>query len=272
MANPTWKHPGAFEGRVDPGNSSYSGGDPYHAYGTEYGIVPGTYDYSEASGYDYEYDYAGHVFCLGQNKDIPDWHRLYVGHTVTVEQEFDIAVAQDLLKFCWDVIQPVGMPLARTILSSGLVSFKTTELALNARGETTGLAGLHIHSPASPLTQNDVGGILRVTGATDAANNIDYPIEGVLSSQGASFTGSKVMSYKTAMLGRDNDAAVTVELLALRWVARSYVNPASAGWAETLAYTERVGHRHYRNYLAVHLSKFTGTLGLRFELQLEIAA
>lgn len=249
MAHPAWKHPGTLNGRISPHSAAYDPLQdlyPYEAYGAGGSAV--------------------HLFCLGEDAVLPVVHAYMDDMAISVQQQFDIGAAQRLLKFCWDVHQPEGMPSPRTILTAGVADFTLMDLV----DPGDGCSGIRVVSPSSPFTRADRGKILRVSGATDAGNNDDFMIDAIPSDQGVHTpigVGDRALIYSAGLTTRMNDPAVTVKVLGLSWVTSAYVD-AGFGWQERITYTEQVGHRHYRSYMALHLSKFTGTLTARFEAKL----
>lgn len=246
MSHPAWKDPGVLNGRISPHVSAYDPTAdlyPYEAYGT--------------------YGGAAFLFCLGEDTVLPVVHAYQEDMAVSVEQQFDIGVAQRLLRFCWDVHQPEGMPDPRTIITAGVVSFMLGSLVDVGDGCT----GILVRIPDLPFIAADRGKIARISGATDAPNNGDFMIDGIPAEQGTA-AWDRAVIYDAAMVARLLDPAVTVKVLGLRWVTSAYID-AGFGWQERITYTEQVGHRHYRNYMALHLSKFVGTLTVRFEASLQ---
>uniref|UniRef100_A0A6H1Z8U0 Uncharacterized protein n=1 Tax=viral metagenome TaxID=1070528 RepID=A0A6H1Z8U0_9ZZZZ len=235
-----------LNGRISPHVSAYDPTAdlyPYEAYGT--------------------YGGAAFLFCLGEDTVLPVVHAYQEDMAISVEQQFDIGVAQKLLQFCWDVSQPEGMPGPRTIISAGEVSFMLGSLITTGDGAT----GIIVRIPGLPFTAADRGKLVRISGATDVPNNNDFMIDGIPADQGQA-AWDRAVVYDAAMVARMNDPAVTVKVLGLRWVTRVYVD-TGLGPQEKIAYTEEIGHRKYRNYMALHLSKFVGTLTARFEAKLE---
>jgi len=263
--SPLWRYPGIWDGRIAPVNS-----------------VPQDIGTGEAY-YDTAYYYYGigesHVFCLGPDLSNLPVNRLKVGDTVSVEQDFDVVDAAKLLRFCWHMRMPETLPAPRYIVQNGLVSFMSSNLA--AFGESPaptwsdGCQGLYVHSPSSMFTVQDADQVCTISGTTDAANSgtfrISSPLSGAYGPEGDQVNitiGRKALIENYGLVTRLNDPAVTIKMHGATWVARAYTD-VGAGWVERVKLEEQPGHTWFRNELALHLSKFTGAISVKFELKLE---
>jgi hypothetical protein len=258
MASPLWKYPGVLEGRLAPTQGlyyGYDGGDFLYYYAVDDWYYAGLDTYGE-----------GHAFCLGDDQlEFPD-HRFEMGDMISVEQEFDVS-AHKLLRFGWYMRHPESME-EKTIVEAGAVTFVTTGLVQTGDG----LQGLIVASPAQQFAKEDAEKIIEVSGATDAGNNTQFRSSGVPFNQGdPEVAGGDRILLEGTVTAKVADPAVTVKRVGLKWVARAYMDSGS-GFEERVKLEETPGHLVYRNELAFHISKFTGTAKIKFELKLEEAA
>lgn len=279
VKSPVWHYPAVWNGRIAPSNSV-----PQDA-----GTAQGYYHYYEYQIPNYIYYYAGegqsHVFCLGSDELNLPINRLKLDDTISVQQDFDIATPQQLLKFCWHFRLVEALPQSRDIINNGTVSFLNggllsySETPVPSWALTEGTKGIYIPTPDSPFTQSDNDRVCSISGATDTGNNGTWRIstipDGVFSDPtGSSVTitgGKKAVLECDSLTARVNDSGVTVRMHGLNWVARAYADTGS-GWEETLQLIEAPNHTWYRNQLAFHLSKYSGAIRIKFELKLEKVA
>jgi len=267
MAPPVWKYPGVWEGRISPVNS----------------VAQGSEGYYYAYAYGYGYNATGEsVFCLGEDRTTFQPYRMTVNDTILVQQTFTITAAQRLILFSFHMRTP-PMPSVTEIISAGPVDFTGGDghdgLIVTGDG-CSGLRLANLLLASAPFAPGHKELWLRVAGATDGDNNGDHRITDVPWDQGDVLGGDTVLLENqnrlllaapdtAAMVGRVNDPAVTLHVLGLKWVSRAYVN-WGAGWQEWLDLEEQTGHTWYRTDLAIHVSKYTGSLTLRFESKLEL--
>lgn len=259
MSSPLWSYPGVWEGRLAPTQSAYfayDSGELYY-YG-EWWVDEWYYYYEGEEGIG-----QGHVFCLGSDQEEHPWYRVQVGDYISVQQTFTIDDAQKLLRFGWRMRTPDDLPEKKTIIQGGAVNFKTNSLMVSGDG----LQGIIVPSPALPFSQDDAEQLITVSGSTRAANNGTFRSSGVPFNQAGVDGGDRIILENDAIEAID-DPAVTVVREGLQWVARAYVDEG-AGFVERVKLIEEPGHTSYRNELALHLSKWTGELTVKFEMALE---
>lgn len=273
MAHPLWAHPGTREGRIAPVHSSaavgsgYSYGVPYLYYGSYYGL-------------------SAHVFCLGRDIIPFSLRRLQIGATASVEQSFVVTTVHKFLLFVWHMRVPTSLPVARTLVSNGSVSFVGGYQQAGCRGllsPVDGLSGVILDAPGalSQFQLSDFEQWCTISNATDPVNDGTHRI--VCPSQDGTEAGyfdravlenvnrMGVPAPDTgSMVERLNDPAVTIRVHGLRWVARAYCD-WGAGWQARVVLQEPVGRNLIRSSMALHVSQYTGPLGVKFELMLERA-
>jgi len=257
MTSPLWKYPGVWEGRIAPSQGPYYGydaGDFLYYYAVDDWYYSGLDTYGE-----------GHAFCLGDdNVNLPK-HRFAIGDAISVEQQFDVS-AHRLLRFGWYMRQPENMPIDKTIISSGIVTFVTDGLI--AAGDD--LNGFIVATPTAQLVQDDAEQIFLISGATAAANNGYFRASGIPFNQGVVTGGDRAVLENAGLVAQVNDPAVTVVRKGLKWVVRAYMD-SGGGWVERVKLEEEPGHLVFRDELAFHISKWTGTAKIKFEMKLELA-
>ena len=271
MASPFWQYPAVDEGRIDPRQSIPCGVGGYYYYPYYY-HYPSSYYYQTTDEY---------VFCLGQDVEDPQPTRMSINDYVRVEQILNITAAHKLIRFCWHMRTPEGMPTARTILNNGDVSFvKASGLISRAAvipgqpnpfliGTVDTEAGIVLHgTPASSPLSTDLETHLVISGAANPLNNGTKRIISVPWDHGVVVGGDRY-GIGDALAEDLNDSGVTITTQGLQWVARVYTDHG-LGYTEYLPLSEREGHTAYRSQLAINVSKYTGNLGVRFELKLEV--
>jgi len=265
MPSPLWAYPGVWQGRIVPQHSIPQS--------------PASSSYYYAYYYGYGYSDNEYVFCLGTDRDPAPIHRLDVGDSIVVEQQFIVPAGSKLLRFCWHMRIPDNLPVARTITAGKRVDFKTSNL-LRAAGD--GCAGIILYNPNSLLQSTDQEQVATISGATDAANNGNFPIIAVPSAQSrfdsitgltvgtdSFIEGTRAVINNPSLVARDNDPNVTIVTNALYWLAQVLIDCNDGlGFVERASLVEQVDHTYYRRELAVNLARFVGHLSLRFALTL----
>lgn len=274
MTTPLWKYPGVLEGRILPENS----------------IPQGALSQSQYGYYSYYYGYYGEaVYCLGEDVSHFQDYRLYNGQYAHVQQTFTISAAHKLLLFSWHMRQP-DMPVSRNIVVAGPVDFVGQRLvapggALDGTAPAgTGLltsgdscTGVRIpdtsHSSVQSLfTKADRELYLLVSGATDAANNGYHRISTIPWGQAGVSGGDRALTEfpdQTTIVQRAADPSVTLRVLGVTWKGRLWYKTAAGAWTEYFALEEEYSHTWYRTGLALNVSKYTGSLSIKFELKVE---
>jgi hypothetical protein len=258
MASPLWKYPGVLEGRLAPTQGPYYGydaGDFLYYYAVDDWYYAGLETYGE-----------GHAFCLGDDQTTLPKHRFQIGDAISVEQEFDFS-AHKLLRFGWYMRQPENMLFTdKVIVQNGVVTFVTDGLI--ATGD--GLSGFIVDTPLNQLAAEDAEQMFYIVGASDITNNGYFRSSGIPFNQGDVDGGDRVLLENAALAARVNDTGVTITRKGLKWICRAYMDSGS-GWEERVVLEEEPNHSVFRNELAFHISKWTGTAKIKFEMKLEVA-
>jgi hypothetical protein len=223
MTSPYWKYPHALTGRIKP---------------------------SQAVAQDGSW-----VFCLGEDQSVIQSHRLAIGDTISIEQSWDMT-GVDLVRFRWKT--DVGdLPVTKTVVSSGPVSFKVS----NMFGASDGACGVDIGTAG--FLSTDAEKYLRASGTTN--NNTDFRISGIPATQdGYTISPAGRIALFDAPPTAEDAAAATLKVLGLRWTAKILVNEA-----EVLTFYEEPNIDGPWRQLAAHVSKLTGSQAIKFLLELE---
>jgi hypothetical protein len=260
MSSPFWSYPGVWQGRLAPTQSTYYAYDSGELYYYSEWWVDDWYYYYEGE----EGAGLGHVFCLGSDQLEPPRYRLEVGDAVSVEQSFYIQEEEKLLRFGWRMRMPSAMPQRKVIVDSGPVEFKSGSLLSSGDG----LKGVIVESPDAQMDSSDDEQLFTISGSGDEDNNGTFRVSAIpLNIAGVS--GGDIAVLENSGLAPRSDPSVTIVREGLQWVARAYVN-VGGGFEERVKLIEEPGHVAYRNELALHLSKFTGDITVKFEMKLEL--
>jgi len=272
--NPYWTHPAVREGRITPDNSiapGPAGSAYYQAYYTSY---YGTLD--------------GKVFCLGADHTKFPARRALLGDTISVQQDFDVPAAQRLLRFAWHMRSP-QMPAAAELATAAEVSFVNGAGLVVSSPVPDGCIGAQVHTGLlRTFTSADVERRITFSGAADPNNNATFVIGGVPQDQAGDSGGDRILlrnplskhpmghpSYPAypahPLVPCANDTGVAIRIHGLKWHGTAYIREGAGPWVSRVELQERTGHTAYRADLALNVSQYAGTMGAKFELELQDA-
>ena len=245
----------------------------------ENSIASGAGGYYYAYLYGYGYDTGNAVFCLGEDRATFQPYRYNINDTITVEQTFTVSAAHKLILFSFHMRTP-PMPTPRDIIVAGPVDIVRSTGLISSGDGCSGVRLPNTALASSLFTADDRELWLQISGATNPTNDGTHRISGIPWNQGNISGGEAAILENSNTLGlafpntatmvdQLADPAVTMSVLGLRWVSRAYAD-WGAGMTERVSLEEPTGHTWYRTDLALHVSKYTGSLTVRFESKLEL--
>lgn len=274
MTTPLWRYPGLLNGRIQSSNSLLVSALESYYYGQTgiynlYDPIEYDYDYYYYEGYGY---YSGHIWCAGDDSLVLPDFRFLVGDYASVQQD-DINDLHtiDYVQFLLELRTRIDHPKDARRLTTVQTCVFVNDGAL-AAGD--GLPCIILPTDAIDLFEpSDYDRLVEVSAG--GTNSGVYRIAGVPWDQGkvnsspgtGEYLNGRVAILDVGVGGSLNaeSAAVTVEMLGLRWVGRAYYD------ATEKVYVEESPRHSWARTLHVHCSKASLALlrTLKYEVNLE---